>query len=158
MAQVAVCESVGADLEPNDDGMHFRNGADERMMDEVVHRKTGDEKRKGDIDAVGPSNNKPCRSKVLCGLRAARGFLRMPLGATKGAFGLIRGDHLNYVRDEKVAGNQQVENQPEKYVLATVVVAAYTNEDSVLYMISGLHRLKHETRTSDLHEILNDQS
>ena len=138
--------------------MHFRNGADQRMMDEVVHRKTGDEERKSDINAVGPCNDKPCRSKVLCGLRAAHRFLRIPLGATKGAFGLIRGDHLNYVGDEKVTGNQQVENQPEKYVLPTVVVAAYTNEDSVLDMISGLHRLKQEMRTSDLHEIFNDQS
>ena len=117
--------------------MHLRNSANQRMMDEVIHRKTGYEERKGRIDAMGPSNDKPCCSKVLGGLCAARRFLRISLGATKGAFGLIRGDHFDNVGDEKMARNQQVEYQPEKYILPTVVVAAYTNEDSVLDLISG---------------------
>ena len=116
--------------------MHFRNGTDQRMMDKIVYRKTGDEERKGGIDAVRPSNDKPCCSKVLGGLRTTRRFLRIPLRATKGTFGLVRGSHFDNVGDEKMARNKQVEDQPEKYVLPTVVVAAYTNKNSVLDLIS----------------------
>ena len=44
MAEVTVGKSVGTDLEPDDDSMDFGDGADERMMNEFVHRQARDEK------------------------------------------------------------------------------------------------------------------
>ncbi len=36
MAEVAVGEGVGADLEPDDDGMDLANGAEQGVVDVVV--------------------------------------------------------------------------------------------------------------------------
>lgn len=140
MTEVAICKSVGTDLEPDNDGMHLRDGADEGMMDQVVHREACDEKGKGGVDAVGPSNGKPCCSEALSGLCAVRRILRMPFGTTKGTFGLVCGGKFDDISDEEMARNEQVENNTEKYVLPAIIMAAYTYKNSVF------------------HEIFNDQS
>lgn len=88
--------------------MHLRNGADERMMDQVVHRKTCDKERKGGVDTVSPSNGKPCRSKALSGLCAVQNILRVPFGATKGTFGLVCGGKFDNIGDEEMARDEQV--------------------------------------------------
>ena len=50
--------------------MHFRNGADERVMDQVVHIEACDEEGKGSVNAVGPSNGKPSCSEAFSSLCA----------------------------------------------------------------------------------------
>ena len=144
MAQIPVCKSVGTDLEPDDDGMHFRNRADERMMYEIIHRKACDEKGKSGIHAVSPSNGKPGGSEVFRGLCAVQNILGMPLGTPKNAFGLVCGGKLNDIGDEEVTRDEHVENKTEKYVLPTIIVAAYTNENTVLEISSGSHPSKHQ--------------
>ena len=80
--------------------MHFRNGANERMMNQVVHCETCDKERKGGVDTVGPSNSKPGRSEALGGLCPVRRILRMAFGATKGAFGLVCSGKFDDVGNE----------------------------------------------------------
>lgn len=86
--------------------MHFRNGANERMMDQVIHREACDEERKGGIDPVGPSNGKPRRSEALSSLCAVGRVLRMPFGATQGTFGLVCGSKFDDIGDEEMARNE----------------------------------------------------
>ena len=50
--------------------MHFRDGANERMMDEIIDREARDEKGETGVDTMKPSNGKPSGSKVLGGLCA----------------------------------------------------------------------------------------
>lgn len=106
MSQVAVCKGVGTDLEPDDDGMYFRNGADERVMDQVVHSEACDEERKGGVNAVGPSNGKPSCSEAFSSLRAIPRILRIPFSATKGTFCLMCGGKFDDVGDEEMARNE----------------------------------------------------
>lgn len=61
-----------------------------------------------------PSNGKPCCSEVFGGLCAVKRILRMPLGATKGTFGLVCGSKFNDVGDEKMARNEEVEDKTKK--------------------------------------------
>ena len=55
--------------------MHFGDGANERMMDEFIYREGGNEKRKGGVGAVSPSNGDPCRTEILGGLCNVRRIL-----------------------------------------------------------------------------------
>ena len=127
-------------------------------MDHVIYREACDEERKSGVDTVCPRDSEPCCSEVLGGLCAVQRILRMPLGATKGTFGLMCSDKLDYVGDEKMARNEQVEDKAEKYVLPTIIVAAYTYENSVLEIVSGSHQSKHVVEMPYLHEVFNDKS
>lgn len=127
-------------------------------MDQVIHRKTCDEEGESGIDPVSPSNGKPCRSEAFSGLCTVGTVLRVPFDATNGTFGLVRGGEFDNVGDEEMARNKQVENKTEENVLPAVIVAAYTNENSVLGILSGSHQSKHSCSLSYLHEILNNQS
>ena len=75
-------------------------------MDKAVHREARDKEAKGGIDAVDPCDNKPCNSEVLCSLCAVRRFVRIPLGTTKCAFGLVCGGKLDDVGNEEMTGNK----------------------------------------------------
>ena len=127
-------------------------------MDHVIYREACDEERKGGVDTVGPRDSEPCCSEVLGGLYAVQRILRMPLGATEGTFGLMCGDKLDYVGDEEMARNKQVEDKAEKYVLPTIIVAAYTYQDSVLEIVSGSYQSKHVFEMPYFHEIFDDKS
>lgn len=59
MSQVAVGVGVGGRLEPNDDGVELGQGADERVVDVEVDNDSGDGEREGDVDGVGPADEKP---------------------------------------------------------------------------------------------------
>ena len=41
MTKIAISEGVGADLEPNDDGVDFADSAEEGVVDIVVNSQTG---------------------------------------------------------------------------------------------------------------------
>lgn len=48
------------------------------------------------------------------------------------------------ISDEEVTRDEQVENKTEKYVLSTIIVAAYTYENSVLEIRLESHTSKRE--------------
>ena len=48
------------------------------------------------------------------------------------------------ISDEEVTRDEQVENKTEKYVLPTIIVAAYTYENSVLEIRLESHKSKRE--------------
>ena len=137
MTEVAVCQSVRTNLEPDDDGMYFRNGANERMMDSAIHGDTCDEEATGCIDAMDPSNNKPYGPEVFSSLCAIWRILGIPLGTTKRTLGLVCGGKLNDVGDKEMTRNQQVENKAKNDVLSTIIMATDTYENSILYIMLG---------------------
>lgn len=94
--------------------MHFRDGADKGMMDQIVYRETCDQERKCGVDAMGPSNDKPRRLEALSSLCAVRTILRMPFGASKSTFGLVCGGKFNDIGDKEMTRNEQVEDKTEK--------------------------------------------
>ncbi len=106
-------------------------------MNQIVHCEACNKERKCGVDAVGPSNGKPRGSEAPSGFRAVRRILRMPFGATKRTFSLVSGGKFDDVGDEEMARNEQVENKTEKYVLPAIIVAAYTNENSILESCQG---------------------
>lgn len=63
MSQISIRECVRTVFQPNDDGMDFRDCADERVMDVFIHRDSGDNQTKGCINSMGPGNVPPSRSK-----------------------------------------------------------------------------------------------
>lgn len=56
---------------------------------------------------------------------------------------MCSGDFDN-ISDKEVTRDEQVENKTEKYVLPTIIVAAYTYENSVLEIRSESHQSKRE--------------
>ena len=122
--------------------MYFANGANERMMNEIVHREASDEEAKSGIDPMDPSNDKPCSSETFGRLCTVWKVLRRPLGTAKCAFGLMCGGKLDDVGDEEMARNDQVEDKAKKDVLSTIVVAADTYENSILKILLDRYRSK----------------
>ena len=55
-----------------------------------------------------------------------------------------------------MAGHEGVEDSCKFDVLRPVIVASYTDEDSILQRISNIHTVPEVT--THLHEVLNDQS
>lgn len=68
------------------------------------------------------------------------------------------GSKFDDVGDEEMAWDEQVEDKTEEHVLTAVIVAPYTNEDSVLEILSGPHQSKHKSEITDLYKVFNDQS
>ena len=68
------------------------------------------------------------------------------------------GGKFDDVGDEEMAWDEQVEDKTEEHVLTAVIVAPYTNEDSVLEILSGPHQSKHKSERPDLYKVFNDQS
>ena len=68
MPEIPVGEGVRADLEPDNDGVDFANGANQGMVDMIIHSDAGDEERKGGIDTVGPGDLAPGTPEGLSGL------------------------------------------------------------------------------------------
>lgn len=131
--------------------MHFRDGADERMMDEIIDRKARDEKGETGVDTMKPGNGKPGGSKVLDGLCAVWRTFGTPLGTSQNAFGLVCSGEFDDISDEEVTRDEQVENKTEKYVLPTIIVAAYTYENSVLEIRLESHK---STRELDIFTLM----
>lgn len=59
VAEVAVCEGIGAILEPDDDGVNLTDSAQERVVNVAVDCVSGNQKTNGCIDAVSPRNGVP---------------------------------------------------------------------------------------------------
>lgn len=68
------------------------------------------------------------------------------------------GSKFDDVGDEEMAWDEQVEDKTEEHVLTAVIVAPYTNEDSVLGILSEPHQPKHRSKRPDLYKVFNDQS
>ena len=115
--------------------MQLGDGADERVVDVVVHdvRRVGE--RGDNVDGVQPGDGDPGAAE-LGGLLGGG-----PVGAAAAlaaeAGGLGGGDGLDDVGEEEVAGDEEVEGEAEEDVLLAEVVAADADEDAVLGRLAG---------------------
>lgn len=86
--------------------MHFRDGANKRMMDEFIHGEARDKKRETGIEAVKPSNGKPGGSKVLGGLCAVERTCGTSLSTPQNAFGLVCSGEFDDISDKEVTRDE----------------------------------------------------
>jgi hypothetical protein len=146
MAEVAVGESVGASLEPNNDGVHFTDGANAWMVDVIVDNVGRNYKIERRIDSVAQGYDSPCE------IEAASSFLLLfwcimalvsLLHACKSTLGLRYSDKLDPISDKEMAWNEEVEEEAVYDILAPIVVAAQAYENSILLLISNCTALVH---------------
>lgn len=109
MAKIAVCESIGAVLEPNDDRVEFADGPDARMMDIVVYNKVGDSQTQGCIHCVCKRNKKPGRLKfsLLFLVSFGSGIFLPPSHNT---LGLLRSSQFDYVCNKEMTWYKRKED------------------------------------------------
>lgn len=139
MPEIAVGEGVGAVLEPDDDGVNLADGPDERVVDVVIDNVGCHKKTEGCIDTVGPGNGVPCCLKragclngvFLLGVGVCRSF-----HTTEGTSSMLSCAQFQKVGNEQMAWDEGVEKGTEENVLAPIVMAAYADENAILYPVS----------------------
>lgn len=137
VAEIAIGEGVGADFEPDDDGVDLADGAEKGVVDVIVNGVGGDEEAKCGVDAVSPGYDVP-------GYLEGTGVLERVFDGGGGgggggafetaesAFGVLGGTEFDDVGDKEVAWDEGVEEGAEEDVVTAIVVAANTDENAIL--------------------------
>lgn len=99
------------------------------MVDVVIYGKGCNGEIEGGVDGMGDGDKVPAELEVVYlllsnGLRFVQLFCAFPPGHS--TLGLFSSSELDYVGDEKMAGDEEVQNRSAYNVLLTVIVAPYT--------------------------------
>ena len=94
MAQVSVCEGVRTGLEPYDNGMQLRYGADAGVLNRIEDQERCDGQSESSVDGMAKGYPSPCTSEGLpfsfC-LRSINPYLAL-FPASQCAFRVFHGD------------------------------------------------------------------
>lgn len=132
VAEVAVGEGVRGGFEPDDDGVHLSEGADEGVVDVVVDDVGGEGQGGRDVDGVGDPDELPGRLEFQGLVEGGTGGAISLFDALARGAGLLGGDQLDEVGNDEVAGDEKVEEEAQLDVVSAEIMAADADEDAVL--------------------------
>lgn len=108
------------------------------MVDVIIYGEGCNGEIEGGVDGMGNGDKIPGELEVVYLLVSncfCLSLLFCAFSLGHGTFGLLSSSELDYVGDEEMTGNEEVQNGSADNVLSSIIVASYTYEDSVLCVL-----------------------